>query len=265
MEPWHARHVAMDIQGDESSGSLVDEIATTLANEICGSRFHPGERILHQDLTARFNVSFGTIREALLKLERARLIEIIPRRGARVVRLTLDDVENLMAVRCAMYPVLARAAATRGTDDELAAFEQETDALAKVMRSNASVEEVMQQSYRAGARLAQASRNDWAASIVRSTVRQPNWAYSHRGLETRKERLEAARLWHELGKTVVDRDGEAAAAAADAMVLRSIHAVLPKLYAEMDPGGPPARDRLEVFPALQATAKGKTRQRRRSS
>jgi DNA-binding GntR family transcriptional regulator len=264
MEEVHAGHVVREVEGNEPSRSLVDEIADTLADEICGSKYQPGERILHQDLTTRFNVSFTPIREALLKLERERLVEILPRRGARVVRLTIDEVENLMAIRCAIYPVLSRAAVSRGTDEELASFQHEVDALIETMRSDAPVEEVMLQAYRAGALLALAGRNDWAASIVRSTVRQPNWAYSHRGLETRQERTQAARVWQAYGEAVSRRDAEAAAAAAEAMVLRSINAVLPKLYAEMDLGDRPASGRLDIFPNLKNNVRGKGRRRAKS-
>jgi DNA-binding GntR family transcriptional regulator len=265
MDASHAQRVVTEIAGLENSGSLVDEIANTIAAEICGSHYQPGQRILHQELTARFNASFGPIREALLKLERERLVEILPRRGARVVRLTVDEVENLMAIRCAIYPVLARAAVSRGTDEELAAFQQEVDALIEVMRSEAPVEEVMLQAYRAGGRLALAGRNDWATSIVRSTVRQPNWAHSHRGLETRQERTQAARVWEAFGEAVCRRDSEAAAAAAQNMVLRSINAVLPKLYAEMDTGDRSARDRLKAFPTPKKPSRSKGKQRRSRS
>jgi DNA-binding GntR family transcriptional regulator len=248
-----------------SSRSLVDEIADTIAAEICGSKYEPGERILHQDLTTRFNVSFTPIREALLKLERERLIEILPRRGARVVRLTLDEIENLLAIRCAIVPVMARAAVSRGTDEQIAAFKTEADTSAGLMRSDAPVEEVMLQSYRAAAILAQAARNDFAALVSHTTARQPNWAYAHRGLETEEERATAARLWEHLAAAVFDRDGAAAAAAAEEMVLRSVHAVLPKLVAEMDPGGRPAEERLKIFPALRNTSKSKESRKRKAS
>jgi DNA-binding GntR family transcriptional regulator len=260
-----AKGATFGVVRTEASRSLVDEIAETIATEICGSKYQPGERILHQDLTARFDVSFTPIREALLKLERERLVEILPRRGARVVRLTLDEIENILAIRCAMYPVMARAAVSRGTDEQIVAFKKEADALAAAMRSAAPVEDVMVQSYRAGVALAQAGRNDWAGSVAHTTARQPNWAYAHRGLETKKERTTAADVWDSLAAAVLERDGEAAAAAAEEMVLRSIHAVLPKLVDEMDPGGRSAEERLKIFPALKTIATAKGRKKRKAS
>src|SRR3978361_2320855 len=54
----------------------------------------PGERLVEQDLSERFHVSTQPIREALLLLEKDRLIEIVPHTGATVSWLSLADYEQ---------------------------------------------------------------------------------------------------------------------------------------------------------------------------
>lgn len=234
---------------EEGDGeSLVDRIADTLATDIVAGRIEPGERIRHQELTSRFNVSFGPVREALLKLEQERLVQILPRRGARVVELGLEQVEDLLSVRCAIYPVLARAAAMRGTDKQLRAFHDQVEELARVLLADASPDDIAVAAYWAGARLADAGANNWARSISRTTVRQPNWAFGPRASETVAERKEAARRWRHLAKTVLTRDADAAAQAAHTMALRSALTVLPKLYKEEGLSPEEIERRLQLLP-----------------
>lgn len=230
--------------------SLVDEIVSALSAEIVGARYEPGERILHQDLARRFNVSLGPIREALLKLEKERLVEIIPRRGARIVRLTLEQVEDLMAVRCAIYPVLARGAAMRASDQEIEDIREAIRRVATSLRDAARYEKIQKHAYATRQLLASVSRNDWAASIAQSSVRQPNWIYGARSVESAEEREQAAVAWESLGKAIASRRPELAAEAARATVLRTITTALPKLYTEHGLADEEVASRLRLFPAF---------------
>jgi len=244
----HTEKTLIEMDRDGSRTSLVDEIASVLAAEIIGSRYAPGERILHHDLTKRFNVSFGPVREALLKLEQERLVEILPRRGARVIELTLDQIEDVMAIRCAIYPVIARSATVRGSAEQLEAFRQATLTLAKALRSSEKPDKLSIHAYRAGLEMSEASGNRWAGSIARSTTRQPNWGYSSRSIETKEERRQAAVIWEALGKAVANRDTERAALLAEAMALRTARTTLPKLYAEHGLDKEEVARRLQQFP-----------------
>ena len=132
-----------------NGGSLVGDITHTLVNDIVTGHYKPGERLRHQELTARFGVSFGPIREAILKLEQHRLVEILPRRGARVVTLTVKDIEDMLAIRTAMFPVIARSAVVRGSDDELDRFKLHAESLANVLRADGTIEEISRQAVHA--------------------------------------------------------------------------------------------------------------------
>jgi DNA-binding GntR family transcriptional regulator len=93
--------------------SLSEQIAQHLARRIIRGELRPGERIQEQKVTLALNVSRGSVREALLILERRHLIAIIPRRGAQVTRLTEHRVRSLCSVMTELYTLLAQAVAHR--------------------------------------------------------------------------------------------------------------------------------------------------------
>jgi DNA-binding GntR family transcriptional regulator len=72
----------------------------------------PGERIQELKVTQALDVSRGSVREALLILERRHLIAILPRRGAHVTELTAHKVQSLCTLMGEMYILLANAVAT---------------------------------------------------------------------------------------------------------------------------------------------------------
>ena len=63
------------------------------------------------ELTARFSVSRGPVREALRRLTAEGLIEHWPNRGALVRRLTLREIRELFEIRVEMEALAARLAA----------------------------------------------------------------------------------------------------------------------------------------------------------
>jgi DNA-binding GntR family transcriptional regulator len=68
------------------------EIAGELEQAILRGEFAPGELLNEIELSERFGVSRTPVREALLNLSAAGLVELESRRGAVVVGITLDTV-----------------------------------------------------------------------------------------------------------------------------------------------------------------------------
>ena len=91
--------------------SLAEQIAHHLAERIIRGEMKPGERIQEQKVTLALNVSRGSVREALLILERRHLIAILPRRGAHVTELTEHNVRSLCALMSELYILLGHAVA----------------------------------------------------------------------------------------------------------------------------------------------------------
>ncbi|KTB78409.1 GntR family transcriptional regulator [Pseudomonas syringae] len=105
--------------------SLAEQIAHHLAERIIRGELKPGERIQEQKVTQALNVSRGSVREALLILERRHLVVILPRRGAQVTVLNAHNVTSLCTLMSELYILLANAVVERWkTEDDLLPFLQ---------------------------------------------------------------------------------------------------------------------------------------------
>lgn len=92
--------------------TLPDQVADELGAEIVSGRRKAGERLVELDLARDFGVSRGPVREAIRILERRRLVELRPRRGAYIKPLSLKSVADLFNVRTALSMLSVRAMAT---------------------------------------------------------------------------------------------------------------------------------------------------------
>ncbi len=92
-------------------GATVAFIVERLRDDILAGRLEPGSRLVECDLTARFAVSRGPVREALRRLSADGLIEHRPHRGAVVRRLTEREIRELFLIRIEMEALAARLAA----------------------------------------------------------------------------------------------------------------------------------------------------------
>ncbi|WP_166366666.1 GntR family transcriptional regulator [Pseudomonas akapageensis] len=105
--------------------SLSEQIAHYLAERIIRGELKPAERIQELKVTQALNVSRGSVREALLILERRHLVTIPPRRGAHVSELNEHHVRSLCTLMGEMYILLGNGVATGWkTQADLAPFVQ---------------------------------------------------------------------------------------------------------------------------------------------
>ena len=94
-------------------------IVNELRSSIVRGEYKPGERLKENALCTRFKVSRTPIREALKELENMGLVEITPNAGAKVVKLTPEDVSNIYDVLITLDGAVGRLACSKITDAEL--------------------------------------------------------------------------------------------------------------------------------------------------
>ena len=105
-------------------GETVAHIVARLRDDILTRRAAPGARLIEADLTGRFAVSRGPIREALRRLAAEGFIEHAPNRGAVVRRLSRREIFELFQIRAELEALAARGAAVAAADPrQRAAFE----------------------------------------------------------------------------------------------------------------------------------------------
>jgi DNA-binding GntR family transcriptional regulator len=90
------------------------DLIAALQEEIMLGRLAPGARLVEEELTERFHTKRHVLREAFVELERFGLIERRRNRGASVRQLTIEDVNQIYAVR----EILERAAAEQMVFDK---------------------------------------------------------------------------------------------------------------------------------------------------
>lgn len=112
--------------------SLATIIAEKLRRAITQGEFAPGEKLREPHLAELFKTSRTPVREALQALHQEGIIDIVPRRGARVPALEAVDVANIYLCRATLFGLAARIAATRRTDDEAADLQSRVEAMGVV-------------------------------------------------------------------------------------------------------------------------------------
>jgi DNA-binding GntR family transcriptional regulator len=104
---------------DETASNSFDRgrrrqsIVATLLADVFRGRYRPGDHLVTQELSERFDVSHTPIREALIALSGVGVIDLVPNRGAVVRRLTAKDVREVCLVRRALECEAVRSACGR--------------------------------------------------------------------------------------------------------------------------------------------------------
>jgi len=103
-----ARHLPL-------SYAVLDELRAA----IIGGAYAQGERLVEEEIAARFDVSRNPIREALRSLSTEGFVEIEPRRGARVASIDALAASELFELRAPLEGLVAGLAAQRRTTSQV--------------------------------------------------------------------------------------------------------------------------------------------------
>lgn len=112
------------IMADYQYMPLRDLVFHTLRRAIMQGNLKPGERLMEIKLANRMGVSRTPIREAIRMLELEGLVVMIPRKGAQVAKITEKDLRDVLEVRMGLEMMAVNFAATRITDEQVAALFQ---------------------------------------------------------------------------------------------------------------------------------------------
>lgn len=112
--------------------SLAYQVADILTQAVLEGDYKGGEQLVELELQNHLGISRSPLREAFRELEKKGLVEIVPRKGTFVKRITKKDVEENFPVRAELEGLAARLAAANMTD---AAFRALADALNKMKKA----------------------------------------------------------------------------------------------------------------------------------
>jgi DNA-binding GntR family transcriptional regulator len=123
----------------QKHGNTSLAIAESLRHAILRGDYVPGERIIQEQLSAKYGGSRIPVREALRTLESEGLVRLVANTGAWVASLTASECSEVYQTRERIEPLLLRFNAAEITNDCIA----ELDDLATRMENAVTVEEFL--------------------------------------------------------------------------------------------------------------------------
>jgi DNA-binding GntR family transcriptional regulator len=112
------------IQIEREPARLSDAVFEALRKAIIEGKLAPGERLRQEALAKELGVSQITVREALNRLVGEGLCIHIPYKGVRVIAPSLEDWEDIYAIRGLLEGLAAELAASRITPEELTQMQE---------------------------------------------------------------------------------------------------------------------------------------------
>jgi DNA-binding GntR family transcriptional regulator len=204
--------------------TISEQIADRVGIAIVKGEYRGGEHIPEQEIAAQFRVSHGPVREALRALERRGLVEVLPRRGAFAVEISLDAIADVFNIRGVLLGLAARNLALRedvkSASAEFVARAGELNDLAAVRTTDPLA--FAHAAGRAGASVYRACGNVPLLKTLRDQSRGSLWGLMWRehtlDFLTYERRRAAAADWMAAAKAVASGNG----AKAEAIVRKAL-------------------------------------------
>lgn len=187
----------------------IEEMIVTLQLE-------PGSVVSEAMMSARLGIGHTPIREALQRLARERLVQVLPRRGVIVTGIDVGQQLQLLETRRELDRLIARAAAARGTKAELEAIGRIADRMERAV-ARGDLRAFLQEDSAMNLQAASAARNEVAASAVAAlhSASRRFWFYHH---QRHGDAGKTMRLHVQLARAIASGDPARAAATSDKVI-----------------------------------------------
>ncbi|WP_159230015.1 GntR family transcriptional regulator [Mycolicibacterium vanbaalenii] len=156
---------------------LHERLASRLREEIIKGWRPPGTALGEVEVAAEFGVSRNPVREAVRVLEAEGFLVSRPGRGVIVARIDEDEARGILEVRANLETLIARSAAERRTEDQLAQLHRVMAAAEDAM-TQGRLDELPALNSEFHDLLAQASGNQVARRIIAGLMMKVAWMYS---------------------------------------------------------------------------------------
>src|SRR4051812_45987256 len=116
--------------------SLTEQAYAQLEQMIATLELRPGAFVSEAELCERLGIGRTPVREAMQRLARAHLLQIMPRRGCIVSDCRFGDELDLIQVRKPLELVVARGAAARASADQRRQFAEIADRMTAALQQD---------------------------------------------------------------------------------------------------------------------------------
>jgi DNA-binding GntR family transcriptional regulator len=122
---------------DANVGSLVDGAYQGIRRRILDNVWAPGYQAMEQEIALELGMSRTPVHEALIRLSKEGLVEVVPRRGMRVLPVSPTDMKEIYEILTALEGMAAEILAARKPGAaELRPLITATTAMEKALQSN---------------------------------------------------------------------------------------------------------------------------------
>ncbi len=108
----------------KARSTRVDNAYERLKAEILNGQLPPGFQAPEPDIATRLGMSRTPVSEALIRLEADGLVDLVPRRGAKVLPISLQDICEIYQILSALEALAAGTACRKAGDETLAEIEE---------------------------------------------------------------------------------------------------------------------------------------------
>ena len=207
---------SLKVKHNSKTETLTDRAYRELEEMIVTLHLEPNTVLSETALAQDLGIGRTPIREALQRLAREGLVMILPRKGILVSEINPRKQLLLLAVRREIERLLARASATRLTDNERQQFIENADGMEQAARDNDDIS-FMRFDKALNSLVTVAARNEYAERAIglMHGLSRRFW-YVH--YKEAADMPLCARLHAELARRISDRDPEGAALACDKLI-----------------------------------------------
>ncbi len=157
--------------------TITSAVSHYLEDAILTGKIKSGKRLVERELAEKFKVSRLPIREAIRELQAVGLVTIIPRKGAVVSKISVEEIKEIYAVKCLIESFAAGEAAKRITEEEIKELRLLIDKMSSQVKKNNSYK---------------------YTEIAEKFHRIINKAYGNRRLYEIYKRINNQILWHKI-------------------------------------------------------------------
>ena len=187
---------------------LTERAYERIRRDVISCAIPPGSEISESQLSTQYKLGKAAVRVALTKLAHDGLVRAIPRRGYRVVPVTLKDIHDVFELRLMLEPTAARMAAGKVNTQRLKTYDEvcregyqpgDARSTTRFLEANKAFH----------VEIAQATQNERLAAAIERLLDEMT-RLLHLGLGLRKGPQETLHEHKSLVKALARGDGEAA-------------------------------------------------------
>jgi len=186
------------------------DIASQMLKLIDKGVYHPGDRLIEQEIADRFEVSRGPVREALRVLEANGVVRIEPMRGATIVRLGDDETTDAVQISALLFGLAARRAAERAGKKECDAIARAASKVDEAADADITPRDFFLQTLEACRFIIDAAKSRRIATEwMQIRAGAPN-IFGPLGFATKASRRKAGKKWVQMAEAIAEGEAKKA-------------------------------------------------------